>query len=138
MSCPAAPISAYLLRAFHVSLVTRHSGGGGGGGGCGGGDCYQDPWCACALRLTSAAAPTEPCHCQFLWNEERNKWPFRVTSLRSSVTSRVTQWRSSQCVLLHMCAPAGALCDGGGILRTCLCARPFLHPTDWHLPDCLL
>ena len=36
MSCPVAPISAYLLRAFHVSLVTRHS-------GLGGGDRYQDP-----------------------------------------------------------------------------------------------
>ena len=33
MSCPAAPISAYLLREFHVSLVTRHLGGGGAGGG---------------------------------------------------------------------------------------------------------
>ena len=43
MSCPAAPISAYLLREFHVSLVTRHSRGGGGGLG-GGGDRYQDPW----------------------------------------------------------------------------------------------
>ena len=39
MSCPVAPISAYLLCAFHVSLVTRHS----GGGGLGGGDRYQDP-----------------------------------------------------------------------------------------------
>ena len=48
MSCPVAPISAYLLRAFHVSLVTRHSGGGGGGGGWGGGDRYQDPWDAAA------------------------------------------------------------------------------------------
>ena len=42
MSCPVAPISAYLLRAFHVSLVTRHSGG--RGGGLGGGDRYQDPY----------------------------------------------------------------------------------------------
>ena len=44
MSCPVAPISAYLFCAFHVSLVTRHSGG---GGGAGGGDRYQDPWYTC-------------------------------------------------------------------------------------------
>ena len=44
-------------------------------------------------------------------------------AFRSSVTLRVIQWRSSQCVLLHLCAPTGALCDGGGILRTWLSAR---------------
>ena len=43
MSCPAAPISAYLLRAFHVSLVTRHSGGGGGGAVGGGGTAIRIP-----------------------------------------------------------------------------------------------
>ena len=56
MSCPAAPISAYLLRAFHVSLVTRHSGGGGGGGLWGGG-----PLSGSLIRTSCSRPPRAPC-----------------------------------------------------------------------------